>query len=155
MGRGKSQRSLELIDACIEILRAIWPATVRAVCYQLFNRRLIESMAKVETNRVGQQLTDARGRGWIPHFWIVDETREAECLPSWASPAAYVERPAFESVLTHLPDPLRPPIHVAYLTGWRLHPNCSPASGATSTSSTGGSASTPARRRTARAGCSR
>jgi hypothetical protein len=91
MARGKSRRSLALIDACIDFHHAIHPATVRAVCYQLFTRGLIASMAKTETNRVGQQLTDARFRGWIPDDWIVDETREAECLPSWATPDAYVE----------------------------------------------------------------
>jgi hypothetical protein len=36
MGRGKARRSLELIEASIEILEAIQPATVRAVCYRLF-----------------------------------------------------------------------------------------------------------------------
>jgi len=40
MGRGKSAKSLALIDACYEILQEIQPATVRAVCYQLFIRTL-------------------------------------------------------------------------------------------------------------------
>ena len=41
MGRGKSRQSVELIRAAREILEAIQPASVRAVCYQLFNQKLI------------------------------------------------------------------------------------------------------------------
>ena len=41
MARGKSSQSLELIDAAYEILEEIQPASVRAVCYKLFNRGLI------------------------------------------------------------------------------------------------------------------
>jgi hypothetical protein len=91
MGRGKSRRSLELVDAAYDILQTIQPASVRAVCYQLFNRKLISSMAKAETNRVSTQLRDARERGVIPWHWIVDETREAECIDAWEDPAAYIE----------------------------------------------------------------
>jgi hypothetical protein len=90
-GRGKSQRSLELIEACHEILAGIQPATVRAVCYQLFTRGLIDSMSKNNTNRVSRQLTDAREAGDIPWEWIVDETREAERISSWANATGFVE----------------------------------------------------------------
>ena len=77
MGRGKSRQSVELIRAAREILEAIQPASVRAVCDQLFDQKLIASMAKSETNRVSTQLRDARERAMIPWSWIVDETREA------------------------------------------------------------------------------
>ena len=91
MGRGKSAKSVELVEAAHEILNVIQPASVRAVCYQLFIRKLIGSMAKNETNRVSAQLRDAREQGLIPWNWIVDETREAECVSAWDDPAAYVE----------------------------------------------------------------
>jgi hypothetical protein len=91
MGRGKSRRSLELIEASIEILREIQPATVRAVCYRLFTLGLIDSMAKNETNKVGRQLTDARERGWIDWAWIVDETRGVEGKTTWATPAEFAD----------------------------------------------------------------
>src|SRR5262245_48648628 len=91
MGRGKSARNQALIDAAREILSEIHPASVRAVCYQLFNRKLITSMVKNETNRVSEQLRDARERGEIQWKWIVDETREAECVSAWKDPAAYIE----------------------------------------------------------------
>jgi hypothetical protein len=57
MGRGKSQRSWELIAAARSILEEIQPTTIRSVCYQLFIRRLISSMKRNETNRVSTQLT--------------------------------------------------------------------------------------------------
>jgi hypothetical protein len=91
MPRGKARASLELIEAAYEILAEIQPASVRAVCYQLFNRKLIASMAKSETNKVSTQLRDARELDAIPWHWIVDETREAECVNAWENPAAYVE----------------------------------------------------------------
>jgi hypothetical protein len=56
MPRGKTQRNIDLIEACHDILKVIQPATVRAVCYQLFIRQLIPSMAKTCTNRVSAQL---------------------------------------------------------------------------------------------------
>lgn len=91
MGRGKSARSLALIEAAREILAEIHPATVRAICYQLFNRGLTSNMSKGETNRVSTQLRDAREQATIPWEWIVDETREAERVYAWKDPAAFVQ----------------------------------------------------------------
>ncbi|MGH9311736.1 MAG: hypothetical protein ACRD1S_00930 [Vicinamibacterales bacterium] len=90
-GRGKSRRSLALIEAAREILAQIQPATIRAVCYRLFTMSLIGSMAKGETNRVSTQLTWARERGVIPWRWIVDETREAERVNAFTDPQDYIE----------------------------------------------------------------
>jgi hypothetical protein len=90
-GRGKSQRSLQLIDAAKVILAEIQPATVRAVCYRLFVAGLIDSMEKRNTSRVSVQLTWAREQGIIPWEWIVDETREAEYIPSWEDPNAFAQ----------------------------------------------------------------
>lgn len=91
MGRGKSRRSLELIEASIEILEEIQPASVRAVAYRLFTLGLISSMSKNETNKVSRQLTDARVAGKIPWSWIVDETRGVEGAPTWADPERFAE----------------------------------------------------------------
>jgi hypothetical protein len=44
MGRGRSQKSLALVQLAREILEEIQPASVRAVCYQLFTRGAIPSM---------------------------------------------------------------------------------------------------------------
>lgn len=86
MGRGKSVEKVRLIVAAKDILREIQPCSVRAVCYQLFNRKLIPSMGKNDTNRVSNQLRDARESGLIPWGWILDETREAECIRAWENP---------------------------------------------------------------------
>jgi hypothetical protein len=91
MSRGRSQRSLDLIEASWDILVKIEPATVRAVCYKLFVAGLIDSMAKSETNKISRLLTLAREKGEIPWKWIVDETREAEYAPTWADPQAYAQ----------------------------------------------------------------
>jgi hypothetical protein len=43
--RGKPRASLDLIRSAYEILETIQPASVRAVCYQLFIRRVIPEHA--------------------------------------------------------------------------------------------------------------
>ena len=88
MPRRKTQRNLDLIDTCYSILEAIHPASVRAVCYQLFMRGLLESMAKRHTDRVSKQLVYAREEGLLPWEWIVDETRAVERVPTWQVPQA-------------------------------------------------------------------
>ena len=90
-GRGKSKRSLELVEAAREILSEIRPATVRAVCYRLFTLGLIGSMSKSETNKVGSQLTWAREQGVIQWGWIVDETRAPKRVNAFTDPQEYVE----------------------------------------------------------------
>lgn len=89
--RGKSTRSLKLLEAAREILAEIRPATVRAVCYRLFVAGIIDSMEKKNTSRVSVQLTWAREQGIIPWHWIVDETREAECIPAWDDPESFAK----------------------------------------------------------------
>ena len=89
-GRGKSRKSLELIDAAVRILEENQPATVRAVCYQLFIRKRIATMEKKYTSMVSKQLVWAREHDRVPWAHIVDETREAECTPSWEDPEAFI-----------------------------------------------------------------
>ena len=92
-GRGKSQKNLDLIAAAKAILREIQPASVRAVCYQLFNRGLLPDMSINSTKNVSVQLTWAREQeqGVIPWAWIVDETRGAEGHVGWDDPEAFAE----------------------------------------------------------------
>jgi len=88
-GRGKSRTSLALIDAAYRIYEQIHPASIRAGCYQLFNLKLIASMAKTETNRVSRLLRDARDAGDLPWEWIVDESRHVERAPQWRGLDSY------------------------------------------------------------------
>jgi len=85
-GRGKAQKSLDLIDAAVQILAEIQPASIRAVCYRLFVDGLIDSMSKANTGKVSTQLVWAREQGILPWEWVVDETREAERITTWGSP---------------------------------------------------------------------
>ena len=88
-GRGKSEKSLHRIAVSYDILGEIHPAGVRDVCYQLFTRKLIPSMAKTGSNRASRLLKNERDAGDISWSWIVDETREPERVPVWSDPAAY------------------------------------------------------------------
>jgi hypothetical protein len=88
-GRGLARNTIDLIDAIGEIAEAIQPCPVRALAYQLFNRKLIPSMAKNDTAKVSRVCTTAREKGWLPWEWIVDPTRQEECVPTWANPESY------------------------------------------------------------------
>lgn len=89
-GRGRAKATERLIRTSHEILAAIQPATVRAVCYQLFVRSLIPDMGKNATARVSRILVGARERGEIPWRWIVDESREPERIPQWSNPDSII-----------------------------------------------------------------
>lgn len=85
-GRGRSVKSLILIEAARRILQEIQPCSIRAVCYRLFTQKMIPDMGKKSTGAVGGQLVFAREHGLIPWTWIVDETRAAETVASWDNP---------------------------------------------------------------------
>ncbi len=52
----RTQATQDLVNAARAILEPIHPASIRAICYQLFNRGLIPSMAKQHTSRVSRHL---------------------------------------------------------------------------------------------------
>jgi hypothetical protein len=82
-GRGMSQKNLDLIEHCRNILAEIQPSTSRGVAYQLFNRGLIENMGLKCVRNISRMIVIARERGIIPWAWIVDETRQKERVSSW------------------------------------------------------------------------
>jgi hypothetical protein len=88
-GRGMSSKSLELISVARKILVEIKPASVRSVCYQLFNTKIINSMKTGETQKVSRLLVYAREQGTIPWEWIVDETRSPERIAAWDDLSEY------------------------------------------------------------------
>jgi hypothetical protein len=88
-GRGRAQRSLDLIEAMHDAAQSAEPITGRGIGYKLFTLGLIPSMARSEMQRVYRLLKEAREEGIIPWEWIVDETRELERVSTWADPAAY------------------------------------------------------------------
>jgi hypothetical protein len=88
-GRGRAQKSLDLIDAMCAAAEAAQPITGRGIGYKMFTAGLIPSMARSEMQRVYRLLREAREDGTIPWEWIVDETRSLERCSTWADPAAY------------------------------------------------------------------
>jgi len=89
-GRGKSAKTLRLVEVATAILEEIQPATVRAVCYRLFVAGLIPNMSKASTDAVSRHLVWARESGLIPWDYIVDETREAERVSTWDNPDSII-----------------------------------------------------------------
>ncbi len=91
MPRGLAQGTQNLIAAAAAILARIQPATVRGVCYQLFNHKLIPDMSRNSTQKMSRILVQARERDIIPWAWIVDETRPVELVSSWSDPERYMQ----------------------------------------------------------------
>jgi hypothetical protein len=87
-GRGRSQRSLDIIKAMHDIAEDSQPITGRGIGYKLFSLNLIPSMDKMQT--VYRLLKESREDGTIPWEWIVDETRELEQAATWNNPADYM-----------------------------------------------------------------
>jgi hypothetical protein len=89
-GRGRTQRSLDLIEAMHSIAGACQPITGRGVGYKLFTRNLIPSMSRKDMRSVYRLLLEAREEDTIPWELIVDETRELEKVSAWDDPAAFI-----------------------------------------------------------------
>jgi hypothetical protein len=90
-GRGRSRRSIELIDAMYKIAKESEPITGRGVGYKLFSMNLIPSMSTNDMQLVYRLLKEAREEETIPWEWIVDESRSLEKSPSWDNPADYIK----------------------------------------------------------------
>src|SRR5262245_30851264 len=90
-GRGKAQKSLDLIEAMYEEAKAAQPITGRGIGYKLFTRGLIASMSSNNMQGVCRLLRIAREDGTIPWSWIVDETRELERVATWDDAEEYAE----------------------------------------------------------------
>jgi hypothetical protein len=90
MGRGRSKRSLELIEAMYEIAEQSQPITGRGVGYNLFSQGLVPSMSRNDIQTVYRLLKEAREEDIIPWDWIVDESRELEQVQTWNNPADYM-----------------------------------------------------------------
>lgn len=89
MGRGRSLKTIQLEQYCLDVLSEIQPATVRSVGYRAFVNKKIPDTSKNSMAKISRVLTAARENGVIPWSWVVDETRELEVVPSWSDPAEY------------------------------------------------------------------
>jgi hypothetical protein len=89
VGRGRSQKSIDLISRMYDIAQECEPLTGRGVGYKLFVANLIASMSKNDMQAVYRLLKEAREDGVIPWHWITDEGRELEKVSTWADPQSY------------------------------------------------------------------
>ena len=94
IGRGRAQRSTDLIEAMHRIAATAQPITGRGIGYKLFTEGLIPSMARKEMQRVYRLLKEAREEDLIPWDWIVDETRGIESWATWRSPVEFARQTA-------------------------------------------------------------
>jgi hypothetical protein len=90
-GRGRSQKSSDLIDAMYAAAEDAQPITGRGIGYKLFAKKLIPSMSVNDMQKVYRLLRIAREEGIIPWDWIVDETRDLEKQNAWRDLAEYVD----------------------------------------------------------------
>ena len=79
-GRGKAQKSLDLIEAMYEAAAAAQPINGRGIGYKLFTAGMIPSMDRPVMQRVYRLLKEAREKGTIPWEWIVDETSRTRAM---------------------------------------------------------------------------
>jgi hypothetical protein len=89
--RGKSEKTMLLINRAKTILEEVQPAGVRAICYRLFVNKWLRSMGKNDTDTVSRHLVWAREQEHIPWDWIVDETRPIERDPQWTDIPNYLK----------------------------------------------------------------
>ena len=80
-GRGRSQKSRDLIEAMRAIAEAVQPVTGRGIGYKLFIQSLIASMARSEMQRVYRLLKLAREEGVIPPGRIGNRKSESSRSP--------------------------------------------------------------------------
>ena len=107
--RGVSSRTKELIKFCWELLKDLYPMTLRQLHYAIFSRDEIDyTNTEKDYRRLSRVTTEARReyRAWelsglteecdppelsFPGSWIVDETREAESVNVWEDASAYID----------------------------------------------------------------
>jgi hypothetical protein len=84
--RGKAQATLVLEHAIFDIVEERAPITVRGVCYALFVRGLIESMAVWDTGRISRIMTAMRENETLDWTKIVDGSRAVQRVTLWTDP---------------------------------------------------------------------
>jgi hypothetical protein len=83
---GKAQATLVLEQAILAIVEERAPIMVRGVCYALFVRGLIESMAVRDTGRISRIMTAMRENETLDWTKIVDGSRAVQRATLWTDP---------------------------------------------------------------------
>lgn len=88
--RGKNRKTLALEEAITSIVDERNPITVRGVCYALFTRGLIGSMATNETQKISRIMTDMREHDTLDWTLIVDGSRSVDRVSVWRDPSQII-----------------------------------------------------------------
>lgn len=83
-------KTVKLIEAAGEILRADNPATLRQVYYRLVSKQALKNV-KSEYDRLGRALVNARKLNMIPWDWIEDRLRVPRAVATWESLGDYID----------------------------------------------------------------
>jgi hypothetical protein len=86
---GRHQKTLDVLDAAVDVLQGQHPMTVRQVYYQLVSRQVIENNQS-QYKAVSNLLVDARKEGTIPWEWIEDRLRQPRSVSMWDNVADYL-----------------------------------------------------------------
>lgn len=90
MGRGKSARTLAVLDAAVDVIESASAAmTVRQVCYQLVSRHVIGNN-RSQYQLVSNLLVQARRDGTIGWSAIEDRQRKPRSVDMWADLANFL-----------------------------------------------------------------
>jgi hypothetical protein len=96
-GRGRAQRSLDLIEAMYDAAEAAQPITGRGIGYKLFTAGLIPSMSRNDMQRVYRLLKEAREEAISPGIGSSMKRASLSGFQPGATPS---------STLVALPDPI-------------------------------------------------
>lgn len=88
--RGKANKTMVIEQTIVEIVAERHPITVRGVCYALFTRGLIESMATKETGKVSKIMTGMRENNTLDWTLIVDGSRAVDRVSTWKNPSQII-----------------------------------------------------------------
>jgi hypothetical protein len=89
--RGKSIKTIEMEQAIIQIVEDRHPITVRGVCYALFTRGLLDSMAVGQTGKVSKIMTAMRENSTLDWTLIVDGSRVVDRGNLWNNPSQIIQ----------------------------------------------------------------
>ncbi len=88
--RGKADKTMVIEQAIVDIVAERHPITVRGVCYALFTRGLIESMATKETGKVSRIMTEMRENNTLDWTLVVDGSRAVDRVSTWNNPSQII-----------------------------------------------------------------
>ena len=84
MGRGRSDKTIEVMGMLTDVLSEHYPMTVRQAYYQLVSRHVIAN-TRSQYQRISNLLVEMRRSGRIPWYWVEDRIRKPRVVSMWSS----------------------------------------------------------------------